>query len=297
MIKLNNLELELADILLNSVLNKTGKFTYSELAEKLSSQLGRNVNPHYGLSVPLGNVSILCNDLELPLLSAWVIYSDKTGRSDKVSGGFYKFACDYRPEFKHMSPNEAWKSELKKIRNCTDWSRLRSYLDGEVPKTTPNRAYKTPSIEEIKQIEEFERKIQLQKFYQESEATEPVFPDEVDASSELVLREGSIKQVLINVHERNTGARRICIGRYGTKCAVCGVDLGDIYGPEFSGKLHVHHLKPIGGTDDEHEIDPIRDLRPVCPNCHMIIHSRQGEPYTIDEVKNMMRSTDASRTV
>jgi len=297
MIKLNDLELELADILLESVINKTGKFTYSELAEKLSSRLGRDVNPHYGLSVPLGNVSILCNDLDLPLLSAWVIYSDKTGRSVKVSDGFYKFACDYRPEFKHMTPNEAWKSELEKIRNCKDWSRLRSYLDGEVPKTTPNRANKTPSIEEIKQREEFERKIQLQKFYQESEATEPVFPDEVDASSELVLKEGSIKQVLINVHERNAGARRICIGRYGTKCAVCGVDLGDIYGPEFSGKLHVHHLKPIGGTDDEHEIDPIRDLRPVCPNCHMIIHARQGEPYTIDEVKSMMRSTGANRTV
>ncbi|MBX2983348.1 MAG: hypothetical protein KF843_11795 [Flavobacteriales bacterium] len=33
-----------------------------------------------------------------------------------------------------------------------------------------------------------------------------------------------------------------------------------------------------------YEIDPIKDLRPVCPNCHSIIH-RQKTPLTIDEVR------------
>jgi len=64
--------------------------------------------------------------------------------------------------------------------------------------------------------------------------------------------------------------------------------LGDIYGAEFSGKIHVHHLNPMSEFDEEHVIDPINDLRPVCPNCHMIMHCRQGDPYSIDEVKAFM---------
>jgi 5-methylcytosine-specific restriction protein A len=38
----------------------------------------------------------------------------------------------------------------------------------------------------------------------------------------------------------------------------------------------------------EYEVDPIRDLRPVCPNCHLIIHSKKV-PFTVEEVKNMLR--------
>lgn len=38
----------------------------------------------------------------------------------------------------------------------------------------------------------------------------------------------------------------------------------------------------------EYVIDPIRDLRPVCPNCHLIIHSKK-EPFTIQEVIEMLR--------
>jgi DNA-directed RNA polymerase subunit RPC12/RpoP len=37
----------------------------------------------------------------------------------------------------------------------------------------------------------------------------------------------------------------------------------------------------------KHEIDPIRDLRPVCPNCHSVIHIKP-RPYTIQEVKEMV---------
>jgi len=33
--------------------------------------------------------------------------------------------------------------------------------------------------------------------------------------------------------------------------------------------------------------DPIRDLRPVCPNCHVVIHRREP-PYSIDEVRQLL---------
>jgi 5-methylcytosine-specific restriction protein A len=47
-------------------------------------------------------------------------------------------------------------------------------------------------------------------------------------------------------------------------------------------------LTALAEIQREYVIDPIRDLRPVCPNCHLIIHSKK-EPFTIQEVIEMLR--------
>lgn len=46
----------------------------------------------------------------------------------------------------------------------------------------------------------------------------------------------------------------------------------EIYGPEFGGVIHVHHV-PLAAIGEEYVVDPIRDLCPVCPDCHMALHS------------------------
>jgi hypothetical protein len=51
--------------------------------------------------------------------------------------------------------------------------------------------------------------------------------------------------------------------------------------------MHVHHVEMMKEKGKKHEIDPIRDLRPVCPNCHSVIHIKL-QPYTIREVKEMV---------
>ncbi|MDY6960261.1 MAG: HNH endonuclease, partial [Halobacteriota archaeon] len=33
--------------------------------------------------------------------------------------------------------------------------------------------------------------------------------------------------------------------------------------------------------------DPVNDLRPVCPNCHAVLHKKKP-PYTIEELKNVL---------
>ena len=33
-------------------------------------------------------------------------------------------------------------------------------------------------------------------------------------------------------------------------------------------------------------VDTIKDLRPICPNCHLALHSKiDGDTYNIDELK------------
>lgn len=101
-------------------------------------------------------------------------------------------------------------------------------------------------------------------------------------------REGSLRRVYVNAYERNPAARALCVAHHGLRCSVCDVRLAEEYGPVASRLIHVHHLKPLSEIAAEYEVDPVRDLRPVCPNCHSVIHLRTP-PYSIAEVKASMR--------
>lgn len=96
--------------------------------------------------------------------------------------------------------------------------------------------------------------------------------------------EGSKHPILVNAYERNIEARRKCIEYFGTTCIVCGFNFENLYGPEFRDFIHIHHLVLLSSVGDKYIVDPIKDLRPVCPNCHAAIH-RKNPPYSIDQIK------------
>ena len=105
--------------------------------------------------------------------------------------------------------------------------------------------------------------------------------------------EGTSKTIVVNAYERNTKAKKACIEYYGNdyKCQICGFKFSDKYGSEFRNKIHVHHIKPISEIGKEYKIDPKKDLIPVCPNCHMILHSKgNGQTYSVEEVKAMLKN-------
>jgi predicted HNH restriction endonuclease len=118
----------------------------------------------------------------------------------------------------------------------------------------------------------------------ESAAT--VFPDEVDSTE--IFREGSVRQVSVNAHERDPKARQKCIDYYGLNCSVCNFNFGKVFGQLGEGFIHVHHLCPISEIAAEYEVDPVKDLRPVCPNCHAMIH-RRSPPLSIEEIIELKR--------
>lgn len=64
-----------------------------------------------------------------------------------------------------------------------------------------------------------------------------------------------------------------CIARWGTRCVVCNFDFAETYGPELgAGFIYVHHLKPLAEIGEAYVLNPEEDLRPVCPNCHAMLH-------------------------
>lgn len=102
------------------------------------------------------------------------------------------------------------------------------------------------------------------------------------------LSEGAVRVVAVNAYERNPEARRLCIEHHGTACCICGFSFGAVYGKVAEGYIHVHHLRPLSEVGGEYEVDPVEDLRPVCPNCHAVLHLG-GECRSIEEVRELLR--------
>ena len=101
--------------------------------------------------------------------------------------------------------------------------------------------------------------------------------------------EGSKKSINVNVYERNSQARKKCLEEYGYKCSVCEFDFEKIYGLIGKDFIHVHHVKPLSEINGEYKVNPIEDLRPVCPNCHAMLHKKKPI-YTIEELKKILNS-------
>lgn len=102
-----------------------------------------------------------------------------------------------------------------------------------------------------------------------------------------IYMEGTVEVLELDAYERNSSARRACIAHYGCRCQVCGFDFWKSYGEIGREFIHVHHLRPLASIGAEYRVDPIADLRPVCPNCHYMLH-RKSPPMSIIELRNCL---------
>lgn len=116
-----------------------------------------------------------------------------------------------------------------------------------------------------------------------------IYPDELAPGRQYT--EGARKYVRVNAYERNAKARSACIAHHGYACSACGMTFEKRYGELGKEFIHVHHLKPLALTDGAYIINPIEDLRPVCPNCHAMLH-RQDPPLSIEELCLKMGRVD-----
>jgi 5-methylcytosine-specific restriction protein A len=114
-----------------------------------------------------------------------------------------------------------------------------------------------------------------------------LFPDEPEPDRKYV--EGARRQVRVNAYERDPRARKACLKAHGLDCTVCGLNFEARYGALGKGFIHVHHLRPLALTGGEYELNPVADLRPVCPNCHAMLH-RQEQTLSIEELRTTLET-------
>ncbi|CAM3117610.1 hypothetical protein BZK31_03410 [Pseudomonas floridensis] len=117
-----------------------------------------------------------------------------------------------------------------------------------------------------------------------------VFPDELPPGPPYI--EGAIRQVTVNLYERNAKAREECLSKHGYDCAVCTMNFEKLYGEIGKKFIHVHHKKPLATIREEYELNARKDLVPVCPNCHAMLHT-SNPPLSVSELQEKMRAQAA----
>lgn len=118
--------------------------------------------------------------------------------------------------------------------------------------------------------------------------TNNLLPEELDEDDVVKISEGAKKRITINAYERSSKARQKCIDKYGITCSVCNFNFEKTYGEIGKDFIHVHHLTEISTIAENYQIDPIEDLRPVCPNCHAMLHKKKPA-YTIKKLKKILK--------
>jgi 5-methylcytosine-specific restriction protein A len=126
----------------------------------------------------------------------------------------------------------------------------------------------------------------LEEYGKISDSETQYYPEEITHKIENY-SEGSLQKVFVNRFERNKKARLECISHYKAICVVCAFDFAKSYSEIGRNFIHVHHLIELSTIAERYIVDPIKDLRPVCPNCHAMLHQRTPA-YSIDELMGFM---------
>jgi len=101
--------------------------------------------------------------------------------------------------------------------------------------------------------------------------------------------EGALRRITVNAFERDVAARSACIAHFGPACRVCRFDFGATYGELGRGFIHVHHTRQLRDIRVGYAVDPKRDLIPVCPNCHAMLH-QTSPPLTVSQLQKRLRN-------
>jgi len=132
-------------------------------------------------------------------------------------------------------------------------------------------------------------------FLSTAQTSKAGFFRQASESTELYL-EGSANQVTLTKYERNPYARKACLEHYGYVCVVCGFDFERTYGVLGKEFIHVHHLKPLAHIGKEYAVDPTVDLRPVCANCHAMLHRTKAGISIADLRAQLDKATNRDKT-
>ncbi len=176
-----------------------------------------------------------------------------------------------------------------------DFDRCQALLDNPVPAAVVRKWGVFPR-RSVTNLEPFQEQLRARLPWRAPVATtrdagtDSVLPEEIIQPSGLV--EGAVRSITVNAYERNPEARQRCIEAHGTTCCICKFSFGAKYGEVAEGYIHVHHLRPLSEVGGEYVVDPVEDLRPVCPNCHGVLHLG-GRFRSIEEVRQLVERNRA----
>jgi len=110
----------------------------------------------------------------------------------------------------------------------------------------------------------------------------------------ICIQEGTKRLIEKEIYERSIKLKKEAIKHYEKKgkiyCDVCNFNFDNFYGNKIGGKyIEIHHIKPIFKYENEDLEKTIRkalkNVVPVCSNCHRMIHRDWRNPLQIEYLK------------
>lgn len=120
---------------------------------------------------------------------------------------------------------------------------------------------------------------------------------------EEIIAEGNEKTVVTKSYERSRKLRNAAIEYFSRNgiitCDCCGFEFKSFYGEKYGTScIEIHHLKPIfqyAGKNVVQTIDDaLRNVLPVCPNCHRVIHKNS---ITAEQIPLFKRQLSAKKAI
>lgn len=115
-----------------------------------------------------------------------------------------------------------------------------------------------------------------------------IVPLELSYDEEIIPHtEGTAKRAQVTRYERSPINRMLCLAAKGYSCSVCGMNFEQTYGELGQSFIHVHHAIPVSKMGNDYLVNPEKELFPVCPNCHAMLH-RCDPPLSVDTLREIM---------
>lgn len=108
------------------------------------------------------------------------------------------------------------------------------------------------------------------------------------------IQEGRKRKTQSTTYERSTAVRKAAVEYYRREdghivCAICDFNFYEVYGDRGKDFIEIHHETPLYETNGEERTvflsEAVKNVKPVCSNCHRIIHRKRNEISTISEMK------------
>ncbi len=121
-------------------------------------------------------------------------------------------------------------------------------------------------------------------------------PHPVLFDEDITIKEGMKATVERSVYARSAKLRDAAIDYYTKNgrilCGACRFDFEQRYGRLGRGFIEVHHHRPVfayEGQDLNKAIrEALKNVSPLCSNCHRMVHRRRDKVLSVDELKALI---------
>lgn len=141
--------------------------------------------------------------------------------------------------------------------------------------------------------------------YNDLKSSLDIITDETEHSKKIltydeneIISEGKMRNIITRKYERSSKLRSIACEHYSKNgliiCSACKFDFYSFYGEIGKGYIEMHHIKPIfkyeGQTEKAFILQALKNITPVCANCHRIIHRNKKSLVSIEELRNVIKT-------